>query len=337
MTRLRSGLILMLAILLTTSFSFVAVPTALAFEDDMSFDVDEVEPIDEDDMTFAPDEVPPATVDGRETLSMSVVAIPSGDLDSQDRLALQRELRSAVENVPGFMVYGDDVVLPGLEDRGTDTCVREPLCLSSVGRNGGVERILLARVARGSDGYRLNVDFFDVNERLFLRYHVANGLGSFDDVINAVRPAVNDIFNIRTPRTGDEFVDDNAVNIQRIMAYSTAGLAVASLAVGVYFGMTVGDLEDEFNAQPKVDGHYTSLTQVKAAELIRDMETTAVTANVFYGLSAALAVGSVLLFVLEGDSADEEASNERQPAWGQLRFSPTISHETVGIGAHLRF
>ncbi len=339
MTRLRSVLNLLMALMIMSAFSFVGVSQAVALDDDadMSFGEDDVEPIDEDDMTFAPTDVAPVTKKSGEKLTLAVVAIPSADLDAQDRIALQRELMSAMESVPGFAVYGDDVVLPGLEDRGSETCVREPLCLSSVGRNGGVERILVARVSRGEGGYRLNVDLFDVNERLFLRYHAANNLGGFSNVVEAVRPAVNDVFNIRVPRGKDEFVDDNSVDIQRIMAYSTAALSVASLGVGIYFGMEVGDMQESFDAQPKQNGKYTTLTQVKAERLIRDMESKAVTANVFYGLSAALAVGSVLLFVLEGDEADEQASIEQRPSWNQVRFVPSVSRDAVGIGAHLKF
>jgi len=101
--------------------------------------------------------------------------------------------------------------------------------------------------------------------------------------------------------------------------------------------MEVGDMQESFDAQPKQNGKYTTLTQVKAERLIRDMESKAVTANVFYGLSAALAVGSVLLFVLEGDEADEQASIEQRPSWNQVRFVPSVSRDAVGIGAHLKF
>src|SRR5690554_4801471 len=92
MTRLRSVLNLLMALMIMSAFSFVGVSQAVALDDDadMSFGEDDVEPIDEDDMTFAPTDVAPVTKKSGEKLTLAVVAIPSADLDAQDRIALQR-------------------------------------------------------------------------------------------------------------------------------------------------------------------------------------------------------------------------------------------------------
>ncbi|MBA2663372.1 MAG: hypothetical protein H0U74_13880 [Bradymonadaceae bacterium] len=335
MTRLRSCLTLFLALLLSSAL--IVPATVLAFDDDeMSFDAEDVEPVGENDMTFAPGDAKRNKAGSAEKLGVAVVAIPSPDLDETDRVAIQNELRSAMDTVPGFVSYGDNTVLPGLEDRDPMSCVREPLCLASVGRSAGVERILSARITRTGGSYRLDVDFFDVNERLFLRYHSAADLSNMSAVVKAIRPAVNDIFHIRGPRGPDGYVDDDSVNLNRILAYSTAGLSAVCLGVGIYFGMQVNSLEEEFNAQAKTGERYTSLTQVDAQRRIRDMESTAVTANIFFGLSAALGVGSILLFIIEGDSADEDLASIERP-WQNVRVAPTISRDGLGLGAHLRF
>jgi hypothetical protein len=331
MARLRSRFSSFFLVLLLALFALPAVGFAWD-DDDMVFDEEEV-----DDMTFAPADAARAQAAPAGAPNIAAVAIPSADLDGANRVAVQSELRKAMDRVPNVVVYGDSSVLPALEDRDPASCSREPLCLAAVGRTAGVDRIVQARVTRAGSGYRLDLDHFDVQERLFIKYHSASNLSNMDAVLKAIQPGVNDLFNIRAPRGPDPFVDDRQIDMKRIMAYTTAGLSVASLGAGVFFGTRVNAGKDEFESFARnPDGSYTNLTQRQAQERIREIEANALTANVFFGLSAGLAVTSGLLFFIKGDDGEERASLET-PWHKRIELSPTVSAGGAGVGARMSF
>lgn len=312
----------------------LALPiTALAFDDDeMTFDLDDIDDDYDDyddEMVFAPDDLDDfEDGDGSgATLDVGVVVVPGGALSDAQRNDLQQALRDAVRNVPNINVYGDSDLLPALIDRDPEYCSRESLCLAGVGRAAGVQRIVQARVERDGSGYRLDLDYFDVENRLFANYHSNSGLSSMSAVNEALQPGVNDIFNIRTRRGDPGFVDDRDVDVQRVMAYASAGLSVVTLATGIFFGSRVRTQQGEIDQfATDADGRYTGVTQREAQEMQRDMESDALTANVSFGLSAGLAITSVLLFVLQGDDAE-----------ARVQFSPSFSDDGVGFGARFNF
>jgi hypothetical protein len=97
-------------------------------------------------------------------------------------------------------------------------------------------------------------------------------------------------------------------------------------------------MEEEFNGFAKTaDGRFQDLTQKQAQQRIRDMENAALTANVFYGIAAGSAIVSVLLFVIDTDEADPDASLQRTPTWRDVRVAPVVSADSLGFGAWLRF
>lgn len=336
MARLWSTFPAILLILIVASLSLPTVAFAWDDDDDMTFDVDEVDPIDDSDMTFDMGDATQAAQAGANAPSIAAVAIPSTVLAGSDRIAVQDALKRALDNVPGIVVYGDSSVLPALEDRDPAVCSREPLCLAGVGRTAGVERIVQARIARGDSGFRLDLDYFDVQERLFLRYHSASNLSNMDAVIKAIQPGVNDLFNIRGPRAVVG-VDDRQIDIKGIMAYTTAGLSVVSLGAGIFFGTRVNAGKEEFEAFAlNPDGSYVNLTQRQAQDRIRDIEGDALAANVFFGLSAGFAITSALLFFIEGDDSEERASLE--PPWHKrLQIAPSVTTSGAGLGASFQF
>lgn len=329
----------------------LAVPAAEAGA--MTFEPDEVEqdqPDDDGGMTFAPEDLEEDDFDAEDELDddtdVGVVAVPGEALEGADRDEVQDKLVEAAEEIPEINVYGDTDLLPRLEERDPVYCSTESLCLASVGESAGVDRILQARVERIDGDYRLDLDYFDVGDRLFVAYHSNSGLSSLDELQDELQPGVDDIFGIRRDVGDDPFVDDRDVDIVSVLAYSTGGAAVLSLGTGVLFGLQVSSQQSELEEARDEDGRYPDLTQRQAHDKQRNMENNALTANVFYGLSAALGVTSIALFVLGGGDDDAEldeqlddeqaALNDTSPAAG-IEFIPRLGGDSVGFGARIQF
>jgi hypothetical protein len=314
---------------------FAAPGAALAQDDDMSFDEDEGTTT-KDDIKFDEDEgtdtSAPVVEKGRE---MAVVAIPSAVLDAEQLAKLQSTLMDSMAEVKKYSPTGPSAVLPLLEENDTDTCVKEQLCLGSVGKGASVSYILLTRVTKEDAGYRLVIDLFDVQDKLFIKSKTFEQLGSFDDVIDTVQPAVRSVFDIRNniqdPNIGKE---TGRGTIQSVFAYTTAVLAVACVGGGVYYGLEASAQEDEIKNNKKgMTGRYDDLTQKDARAKLQEAQSTASTANVFYGLGLALGAASVALFVIDF-GADVDESEEYGSS---LQLVPSISPQSVGIGTMWRF
>lgn len=331
--------------------AFFIPAAALAQDDEMSFDLDDIDDWEDeweddgDEMTFAPDDLDAPAFDSAaeatQILDVGVVVVPSPALNDIQRAEIQDALLEIVREIPNIVAYGDGDLLPALMDRDPEYCSRESLCLAGVGRNAGVQRIVQARVERSGSTYRLDLDYFDVRDRIFVAYHSKTGLSTVGALKEALQPAVNDIFNIRVRRQGDEFVDDAVVNIQKIMAFSTAGLAVAAAGTGVFFGNRVNTQKEELASfATDEEGRYESLTQVEAHEMQRQMQSDALAANLFYAVAGISGVTSITLFILnskKGGQDRQAASEQEQPWYSTLQVSPKLDRHGVGFGARLTF
>lgn len=329
--------------------ALLALPSsaALAFDDDeMTFEPDEVadDPDDDfdddDEMTFAPDDLDDSAYDPEadmaDALDVGVVAVPTDDLSDADRDRIQSALREAAREIPEISTYGDSDLLPALVDRDADYCSRESLCLAGVGRSTGVDRILQARVEQQDDGYRLDLDYFDVDERLFVAYHSNTRNSDIDEVIEGIPAGVNDIFGIRGDRLDDGFVDQRDVNVGRIASYFGAGAAVVALGAGSYYGLQVRSDQDDLDGQARDDdGRYTELSQREARSIRRDMDSNARNANLFLGIGAGLAVTSVVLFFLSSEDDPAMAANATLDEG--LRIAPQWDSDRFGLGATWTF
>ncbi len=336
------------SLVLLTLILFVIPASAWAFDDDddeMTFDIDDVEEFDDydDDMTFAPEDLDDSAFDPdadiEAGLDVGVIAVPGGALNDAQRNELQEVLRNAVRNIPNISTYGDTDLLPALIERDPDYCTRESLCLAGVGRAANVQRIVQARVEQDGGSYRLDIDYFDVGDRLFVNYFSRSGLNSMNAVHEAVQPGVNELFGVRTPRGDDGFVDDADVNVQRVMSYAAGGLSVLALGTGIFFGSRVSSQQAEVNAWER-DGNdrYRDVTQAEALNVQREMEGNALTANVAFGLSAGLAITAVLLYILDADDAESRAAVEEDSSWYHtVEISPRWGEDGLGFGARFRF
>lgn len=313
----------------------------------MSFGEEEVEEEEETDdtddgtMSFGEEEVEQQTGNAAAddtSYTLAVVAVPTDAVSREQRIELQEKMRQAVSLDPAYQAEDGAQVLNGLEQAGLGSCITEPLCLSGVGQDAGVERILLGRVEETARGLTLNIDLFDVTDKLFVKYTSKARLGNFDAVIDAVEPAMKDIFDIRIERTGPNYGDEtDSGTVQKVLAYSAAGLAVASLGAGIYFGMEASDGEDAILARKNDNGQF-QITQKQAQQMLRDVEDDALTANVLYGASAGLAVLSGILFYVEsGSDVAAPGGRRRAGILERIDVQPKVGFGEVGLGATFSF
>ncbi|MFW5966732.1 MAG: hypothetical protein ACOCV2_04390 [Persicimonas sp.] len=324
---------------------------ASAFADEMDFGVDEVQEDDEegeegedgddgddedgeddDVMDFGAEETSEEDAGDSDSYSVAVVAVPSSDLSDKERKQLEDQMTAGVDLDPDYQAEDGGPVLEGLEEAGLASCVTEPLCLSNVGQDAGVDRILLGSVEREGGSYTLNIDLFDVSEKLFAKYAEADRLSDFKAVEEAVEPTMKDIFDMRVERDGPDYGSeaDRSV-VQRVIAWTAAGAAVGSLGAGIYFGMDASSQQSDLENETESNDEFT---QTEAYSRQQDAQRAAVTANILYGSAAALGIVSGVLFYVEAGS---DVGESDQRADGRLQLKPSIGFGKVGLDAAIRF
>lgn len=308
---------------LLAGFALLSLPAyAQDDEENMEFGVDEVAPVDETA------EETPQEVDKGLT---AVVAPPVPSMSSDERAELQEALQEAVKVVKNLETTGPSKVNAGLEERDAESCIKETLCLSSVGRDAGVGRILIGRISKTDSGYRLDLEYFDVTDKLFMRYKTVDELGSFSAAIKAVEPAMKELFDVRE-FGGPKVVDTEDTGIvQTVFAYTTAGLAVACLGGGIVYGMDASAQEKEVTDNP------SSFSQRGAQLKLNEASNTATTANIFYALGVAFGLTSVLLFTIDFGSDVDESEEEVFFRPGNLQLAPSVAADGFGVGASFSF
>jgi hypothetical protein len=308
---------------LLAGFALLSLPAyAQDDEENMEFGVDEVAPVDETA------EETPQEVDKGLT---AVVAPPVPSMSSDERAELQEALQEAVKVVKNLETTGPSKVNAGLAERDAESCIKETLCLSSVGRDAGVGRILIGRINKTDSGYRLDLEYFDVTDKLFMRYKTVDELGSFSAAIKAVEPAMKELFDVRE-FGGPKVVDTEDTGIvQTVFAYTTAGLALACLGGGIVYGMDASAQEKEVTDNP------SSFSQRSAQLKLNEASNTATTANIFYALGVAFGLTSVLLFTIDFGSDVDESEEEVFFRPGNLQLAPAVAADGFGVGASFSF
>ena len=270
--------------------------------------------------------------------NVAIVALPGEFMNPELHARIQEELDRYAATVTNIKAVSGSAVQAEIEKRGGDECLNEPICLSEVGESVGVDRILSARVRKDDAGsLELATDYFDVEDHLYLNYDSVKGLSGDDAIVAAIEPSLKVLLDVRDLVATPDYVDDRGDGtFQTILAWSTGGLAIASLGAGIFFGLDAASQESDLEALPK-SGDVFNITQKDAAVKIREAESTAVTANIFFGVAAGLAIASGILFYIQGgsDVATQEELDASLPS--DFQFAPIITKHSVGFGAGFSF
>lgn len=297
----------------------------------------EVDTQDPAGLEFSVDETTTTKYSDESHQQVAIVAVPSEQMDSDRRAQVQAEMERVASKITTITALSGSAVLGALEASGGEACVQEPLCLADVGEQAGVDRILVARVSASANGTELKLDYFDVEDKLFVRFKNTDGLGNTGSIVRAVEPAMNDIFDVRDLSAGQTYQgDEDSSTVQTVIAFGTAGLAVASLVGGIVMGLGAKKAADEVINSPKTGDVY-NYTQVEARDAIRPAQSKATTANVFYGLAVGLAAVSAVFFVIRSGSDVDKSEQASKRGIKDLQIAPSVSGDGPGIGATFRF
>ena len=326
----------------------IAMSPSLVFAQGFEFGEEEAEEVQEEGeqvdtqdpagLEFTEEDAQRTTYSDTEEKQVAVVAVPGEHMDADRRQKVQAEMERVAGAIPAITMLSGSSVLGTLEASGGDACVQEPLCLADVGEQAGVERILVARVVELPSGLELKIDYFDVDDKLFIRFDNTSRLGGTPSIVNAVEPSLNKIFDVRSFVQGQETTGDEDTGVvQTAIAFGSGGLAVASLVAAIIFGSQAKKIEREVTDSPR-NGDVYAYTQVEARDAIRPAEAKATTANVFYGLAVGLAGVSVLFFLIRGgsDVAEDEATASTKKI-RDLQIAPAVTSDGLGFGASFRF
>lgn len=122
---------------------------------------------------------------------------------------------------------------------------------------------------------------------------------------------------------------EKGASVQRIFAYSTAGVAVMATGLGGYFLWKTKDIESFLNdncSNGNSNGiEKCSYTELTMREKVSQGKNSILLANISFGVAGAAAVVSALLFVLEPD--DEPSTT----------LLPLVNLDGAGFSAAVRF
>ena len=335
---------------------FLAVPSTVSAQDTMTFGEEEAENVqkekddssqqennqnqNEEGMTFEEGEASESSSTPSSTPTVGLVAVPGDAMSSTQRANLREKLVSAMQPVPEIDLDSGQAVLEALRKRNVPSCVTEPLCLGSVGGEADVDRIVMARVNQKDEELQLDIDYFNVSDRLFVRYKSVQNLGSFDDVVGAVEPTIKEMFDLNQPQQGSEpGPRPRSSKALKIVGFSSIALSAGALTAGILFGVRANTLEQDLKGR-KSDGAY-NVTQVAAQQQLNQSQNKAGLATGFYIASGVLAAaGGTFLFLGSGPSgteqppADQTTAELNSPSW---QVTPTAGRDGVGVRAQFQF
>jgi hypothetical protein len=293
---------------------------------------------EEGTMTFGEEDAAD-TSDAKQKPVVGLVAVPGDATDESQRQSLQQQLADSLQQVPDIELQTGTALLESLKKRTVATCVTEPLCLGSIGDDAGVERIVLAKVDRKEDGLQLDIDYFNVEDRLFIEYESVDGLGNFDKVLDQVEPVIKTVFEIREREQEPNYADQNTGAAQTAIAVGCGVLSAGALVGGIVFGTNASDIQSNLNSYEKNEqGVYkdSEFTQTEAQRMLNDAQGQAELANISYGLSGAFAIASGVLFLIDpgGDVAEESG---QASLFDRLEVSPTFGKSGTGTGISAEF
>lgn len=266
------------------------------------------------------------------------------NIDEELPRHLTDTLIAEMEKVGGYQVAGPGPLVDRfaqMGEQGTLDCVYNPICLSRIGEELGLERLVIGRITGTSGDYTLSIDLINVEEGTVEDYTNRTVKGGRDDLDETVGTSVRRLFNVRVGlKKVVEREPEEVGPVQTALAWTTLGVGVLCIGAGAYFGLDAssiqGDLEDG-NRTVSNGRNVYAISQKEAQARLEDAESSALYANVFYGIGIAAGVTSALLFLITpgSDIATEEELAGDGPR--DFRLLPILTDTSAGVGAGFSF
>lgn len=315
----------------------VAPSAALAQEDDnsMDFTMEDAEGEGDGDssMDFTVDEAEATiptegiTVTGLILRADSNVSLEALQAANDALLAeLDKLVQYGYQNVPNFGL-SDEFAAMG--EQGAQDCLYNPICLNRLGREQGLQRMVIGRLGGSRGDFSISLDLINPEAGVVEKYVSRTVKGSRAELAETISSSVPRLFDVRVAGKGGsdtELPPAEPSQLQKAMAWSTLGVGVVSIGVGAFVGLsargTESDVEDNANAG--------NITQVDAESQIQDAKDKALLANVFYGVGIAAGVTSALLFLITPGS---DIATEEELAHERFEIKPLIGPDAAGVQA----
>ena len=260
--------------------------------------------------------------DGSDVIDTSVslpfatgLIVTNNILDPRVADELSFQLVDELGTIPVVEAVPNDELRDEFEVMGTELageCAFDPVCLGRVGWDIGLDQVVVGRAAPSRDGLlSFTLDLVDLESRSVLRYRSVEVEDSVPALSAALTTQLPLLFEIR--ETNDDIITGptGPSTGQVVAAWSSLGLGVAALGVGVFFGLEASSLEDDVVNGALRDENVYAMTQVEARAQLDDAEDKALLSNIFLGTGVALIGVSVLLFLITpGSDIDENAELE---------------------------
>ena len=276
--------------------------------------------------------------------TITALVVPSDVFDPALADSLTNAVMNEILNIEGVSVVTNDGLRQEFEIMGAELafeCAFDPVCLGRYGQQLGLGQVIVGRVTATETGtWGTTLDLFDTAGSSIANYRYFETEPRLLSITEALPSEIRMLFGIRENRDGDGSVSTGPSTAQTALAWTTAGLAVASVATGIVFGLSAksadADLEDcalteDFEGEPVCE-----LTQREAQPMIDDGRRDATLSNVFIGGGLFLGVVSIVLFTVEpGGDIDEDADlARRNHDW---RLAPAVSRDSFGVSGSWTF
>jgi hypothetical protein len=304
------------------------------FSEPVEFEEEEVLDFSEDgwDDGAAQDD---AVAAGEDTITGLIV--PSEDLAGPLADQLTNVLLDELGSLDRGTVVSNESLRQEFEIMGAELameCAFDPVCLGRYGQRLGLTRIVVGRVeATLTGGWGTTIDLFETGTSSIVNYRYFETEARTVSVQEALPAQLRQLFGIRQERASGGAGRTGPSPVQVGMAWTTAGLAVGSLAAGIAFGVKARSGESDIEDCTLVDtfdgGVTCDLTQREARPIIDDAKSNALLSNIFLGSGLFLGAISIVLFtVTPGGDIDEDVASRRQDRW---RLTPSASRDGFGL------
>jgi hypothetical protein len=274
---------------------------------------------------------------------VTAIVVPSELLSAAQADELAAVVLKGLGAIPGLTIVTNEKLRSEFEIMGAELafeCAFDPICLGRYGRELGLDRIVVGRVAAAADGrWGTTFDLFETPTSAIASYRYFETPPGVNIVSQVVESELKVLFGIRDAKErGPEIVQEMSP-WQRYTAWTSLGLSVASLGASVTYAVAASDTQtklDDCKQLSLSDGtSVCSRTQKDAEADITMGEEQALYSKVFLGSGVFFGAVSALLFNIQpGEEAVEE---EDEDIAQRFRVYPRVTLDSVGLAGNWSF
>ncbi len=274
---------------------------------------------------------------------VTAIVVPSELLSAAEADELAASVLKSLATIPGITIVSNEKLRSEFEIMGAELafeCAFDPICLGRYGRELGLDRIVVGRVAAAADGkWGTTFDLFETPTSAIASYRYFETPAGVGIVSQVVESELKVLFGIRDAKErGPEIVQEMSP-WQRYSAWTSLGLSVASLGASVTYAVAANDTQTKLDDCKQIslsDGtSVCNRTQKDAEADISTGEDQALYSKVFLGSGVFFGAVSALLFNIQpGEEAVEE---EDEDIAQRFHVYPRVTLDSVGLAGNWSF